>query len=141
MADEEVLYERGKPIKNREDLALLQWVVQDDMARSLKKIELSQKREQFEGKVDEKGLICTGTSKVLNLLKEHPYSPWAKVYFQNKGPDTALVSINNAYDWNAIEADGDLEMDFLKADKRIEVIHYKCNVTGETATITATGKW
>ena len=139
MADE-VIYERGKPIKKREDLELLQLVLQDDMVRSLKQIEKSQRREQFEGRVDEKTLICTGTPLVLKLLKEHPYTPWAKANFHNNGPNTAVVSINNAYDWNSIDKDGDYEMDFLKADKRIEVIHYKCN-PGETATVIGTGKW
>ena len=140
MADE-VVYERGKPIKKREDLELLQFILQDDMARSLKAIEKSQKREQFEGKVDEKTLICTGTPQVLKLLKEHPYTSWAKVSFHNDGPNTAMVSINNAYDWNSINPDGDLELDFLKADKRIEVIHYKCNVSPSSASVTAAGKW
>ena len=140
MADE-VVYESGKPLKKREDLELLQLVLQDDMARSLKQIEKSQKREQFEGRVDKKDFICTGTPQVLNLLKEHPYTPWAKVSFYNEGPHTSLVSINNAFDWNAIGDDGDLELDYLKADKRIEVIHYKSNAIGETASVTATGKW
>lgn len=139
MADE-VVYERGKPVKNREDLELLQFVLQDDMARSLKSIEKSQKREQFEGRVDKKTLICTGTPQVLNLLKEHPYTPWAKVELHNDGPNTPSVSINNAYDWNTIGVDSDFEADFLKADERIKVIHYKCDA-GTSAVVIATGKW
>ena len=138
MADE-VVYERGKPIKKREDLELLQFVLQDDMARSLKAIEKSQKREEFEGRVDKKTLICTGTPQVLKLLKEHPYTPWAKAELHNQGPNTPSVSINNAYDWNDIDPESDLELDYLKADKRIEVVHYKCD--GGSATVIATGKW
>ena len=139
--DDEVIFERGKPIKKREDLNLLQIILADDAARSLKKIASSQEKEQFLGRVEPKGFICTGTTQLVDLLKQPPFIPWAKVNFYNAGPNTALVSINNAYDWNSIDPSDQLEMDFLKADKRLQVIYYKCNETGETANVTATGKW
>lgn len=137
---DDIVYERGKPLKNREDLELLQFVLQDDTARSLKAIERSQQRENIQGRVDRKSLICTGSSQVFQLLKESPYTPWAAVDFYNGGPNTAIVSINNASDWNNIDPNSNLSMDFLRADKRIEVIYYKSDLNA-SAIVTATGKW
>lgn len=139
--DGEVVYERGKPLKNREDLELLQIVLMDDMAQNMRNVAGSQKKEQFEGRVLPKTLICSETVQLVNLLQEAPYTPWAKTNFSNDGPNTALVSINNAADWNTIAPNDQLEVDFLKAERRIEIIYYKCPAAGQTATVTATGKW
>lgn len=44
----EVVFERGRPLKNREDLELLQLVLMDDMARSLKELQRTESKEDQE---------------------------------------------------------------------------------------------
>lgn len=138
--------ERGG-VRNREDLALLQFVLQDDIARAtrasqkaLEEVARSQRQEQFQGQVVEKTLACTPTPASLKLLHEHPYTPWAQASFYNAGPGSALIAINTAQDWSEVEKNRTLELDFRKADRRIEVVYYKA-AAGTTATVTATGKW
>jgi len=51
-----VLYERGKPVEKRAPLELLQLVLLDDMAISLREIERAHKKEEFRGKPDSRSL-------------------------------------------------------------------------------------
>jgi hypothetical protein len=129
-----------QPIKNREDLSLLQIVLMDDMSRNLRHIRESQDRENFQGLIDEKTLNCTSTVAWVDLKRVHPYTPWHKATFYNSGPDTAWISINNAKEWKELGKNDTWEVDLSKADRRMEVIYYK-SATGETAAVTATGKW
>ena len=48
MADDKVVFERGRPLKNREDLQLLQLVLLDDMAQSLKDLHRTERKEEEE---------------------------------------------------------------------------------------------
>lgn len=48
MADDKVVFERGRPLRNREDLELVQLVLMDDMARSLQDLRQTERREEEE---------------------------------------------------------------------------------------------
>lgn len=129
-----------RPIKKREDLELLQFVLADDMARSLKQIEKSQKREEFEGKLDTRTLEATDKRKFIRLVRDWPYKPWAKAYFWNDGPNNVKIAVNDPYEEQLLKADDHMDLDYLKANRRIEMLYYWC-APDETASVRVLGKW
>lgn len=134
-----------KPIKKREDLELLQFVLADDMARSLKQIAESQKREEFEGRLDTRTLEATSRRKFIRLVKDWPYKAWVKAYFWNDGPQNAKIAVNDPDEEQLLKADDHMDLDYLKAKRRIEILHYWCEpdptLPGETASVRVLGKW
>ena len=140
MQDEKPPGGAGRPIKNREDLELLQFVLQDDTARAMQKMARSQAREEFEGRVVQRTLICSGTEALADLVREEPYHGWKTASFYNRGADTAEVAFNHAWDWQAIDPSASLEVDFMKAQRPIEVLYYRA-AQGRNTTVIATGKY
>lgn len=144
-----VIYERGKIIKRLppEEAEILQLVLLDDLSVTLREIEKheaevekSLEREHFEGKIKEFNLSVTASPKVLKLLKEDPYTALATASFYNDGAKSAFVAINGAWEWKEVKSGEGYDVDFLKADRRIELIYYKCNA-GETTTVRVVGKY
>ncbi len=138
-----VVYERGKPIpiKKREDLELLQIVLLDDMAVSLREVEKSQKKEEFEGKKDSRTLNATDQLQWIDLINRFPNKPWATATFFNDGPvNRVYIAINDPLDWTPLNFGETLPVDYTKADERISLIYYRCDA-GATASVRAVGKY
>lgn len=129
--------ESGRPV-SRPDV--MERVVQLAQLAQLARIRQSLERETLRGQLVERTLSVTGTPGVWKLLKEYPHTPLPKASFTNDGPNTVYISINDALDWQEIKKDGTYEPDFTKADRRIEVIHYKCD-RGNTASLEVKGKY
>lgn len=107
----------------------------------LVKIRKSLEKEGFEGKEDPRTFSATGTIQYISLIHDYPYTPWATAYFYNDDPSNAVyISINNPWDWNEIKSGEDSFKDRLKADKRIELVYYKCD-PGGTASVRVVGKY
>lgn len=136
----QVIDESGRKIVGPELEMVAGLVTQMAQLAQLAKIRKSLEREHFEGKADPRMLSVSDKIEYDNLIKDTPWTPWVTAYFYNDGPNTAYISINNTWDWQELRISEDLLFDFLKADKRIELIYYKCD-PGETASIRAIGKY
>ena len=132
-----IVDDSGKEIV-RPDVLLV--VTQLASLAQIVKIRKSLEREHIEGRLDEKTLNATDKPEYINLLEEYPYTPYATASLYNNGPDSVKLSINNTYDWSELAKDESLEIDFTKADRRIEIILYRCNL-GKTASITVKAKY
>ncbi len=142
-----VVYEHGKPEKKRIGSELLTFILLDDMSITLKEIEKATKKDEFEGRLDPRTLSATENVSFIDLRQEDPHIPWVTAHFRNDGnttippsPKDAYVSINNPYEWNKLEDGEEMSVSFAKADRRIELVYYKCDAGG-TASIRATGKY
>lgn len=135
-----VVYEHGKPEKKRIGSELLTFILLDDMSITLKEIEKATKKDEFGGRLDPRDLSATEKASFIDLVQDRPHIPWVTAHFRNDGDDTAYVSINNPYEWNKLEDGEEMSVSFAKADKRIELVYYKCDAGG-TASIRATGKY
>ena len=139
-----VVYERGKELIKKgippEQQEILQLVLLDDMAVSLREIEASHKKEEFEGKKDSRTLSASDVVQWINLIKDWPHTPWTTATFFNDGPNRVYIAINDPYDWSPLNNGDTLPADFTKADRRMEIIGYRCG-TGETASVRAVGKY
>lgn len=125
------------PIKKREELELLQLVMLDDIALSQREIAQSLARERFSGLLDPQVLSASGTVNFLDLRFLHP---WVAASFYNDGPNTVYIAINGFFKWSEIKKGESLVLDFQKADKRITLVHHKCDA-GETASVRVVGKY
>ena len=129
--------EEGKQIVRPD---VIQAVTQLASLAQMVRIRKSLEREHVEGHIDAKTLSATDQPKYVDLIEEYPFTPYATVSFYNNGPNSARLSLNNAFDWFMLDIDEGVDMDFTKADQRIEVIHYVCN-PGQTASVTVRGKY
>jgi hypothetical protein len=137
----EVVDERGNKIVGPELEAVTGLVTQMAQLAQLAKIRKSLEREHFEGKVVEETLAASSSPHVWQLLREYPYVALATVYFKNDDDSNPVyISINNAYDWKKVDPQGEYSVDFLKADRRVELIYYKCDAGG-TASVRVAGKY
>lgn len=142
MSDKEIIiYDQGKKVEKRIPPEVLQLVLLDDMAVSLREVEKSLKKEEFEGKEDPRTLSATDKVQFISLVRDHPLTPWVTAYFYNDDPaNSVYISINNPYEWNEIKKGEESFKDRLKADRRIELIYYKCD-PGKTASVRVLGKY
>lgn len=139
-----VIYERGKELVKKgippEQQEILQLVLLDDMAVSLRKIEKSHKKEEFEGEQDTRTLSASGEMGFLELVNDWPYTPWVTASFLNDGDDTVYIGINGMNPYVTLKKNEPYVVDFTKADRRIEIIYYWCDA-GETASVRVVGKY
>jgi len=143
--EEITIYDRG--IEKRVPPHVLQLVLLDDIAISLREIEKYQekiseslKREEFIGKLDPRTLSATDELRYIDLINDYPYMPWVTAHFRNDGPGAVYLALNEADRWHKLNVAGELSVDFLKADERIVIIFYKCD-PGQTASIRVLGKY
>ena len=137
----EVVDETGRKITGPEMEAVTGLVTQLAQLAQLARIRKSLEREHVEGKVRPLTLSATDELNYLDLKDNWPYIPWATAYFYNDGPDySVFISINNPYEWYEVKNAEDYSVDLLKADRRIEIVYYKCD-SKETASVRAVGKY
>jgi hypothetical protein len=136
------IYQQDKPlpIKKREDLELLQLVMLDDIAISLREVEKHLEKEEFEGRTDSRILSATDEWQFIDLLNKTPHTPWISTFVINRGPDTVKLGINRPYDLLEIKPNETRTIDHAHADKRIEILYYKCD-PGCTALVTLEGQY
>jgi len=97
-------------------------------------------RYTYYGATDYRDLEADGTLKWTYLVDDPPHMPWVTAHLFNKGPGLALVSINSPDGFTPLNKGDSLEANFSGADRRIEVIYYRCN-PGEHASVRAEGKY
>ena len=124
------------------DPRVLQFVLLDDIAVTLREIKGSLKREEFEGTPDERTLSADSEVKVIDLVKGYPHSPWATAAFANDGPDPVYIVVNGQAKQNVppLNKNDSTHFDFTKADRKIEIIYYWCD-TGKTASVRVRAKY
>lgn len=96
--------------------------------------------QYYQGNVETRILHATEALKYWDLINDSPYRPLISAFFINRGLNTVFVAINEAKDWMEIRPDETRTVSHVGADKRIEIIFYKCNI-GETASVEAEGHY
>jgi len=119
---------------------VIQAVTQLAQLGQLVKIRRSLAKQEFRGKLDPRTLNATDREKIIDLIDGFPNYPWISAYFFNDGPDAVYISINRADEIHEVEYGESYSVDFSSADKRIEIIYYKCD-TDETASLRVVGKY
>jgi len=94
--------------------------------------------QSYQGDVETRVLSATGVLKYLDLIKGSPYTPLISAFFINRGPNTVYIGINAARDWLEIQPWETRTVSHIGADKRIEIIFYKCDI-GQTALVEVEG--
>lgn len=118
---------------------VIQAVVQLGTLGQLARIRRSLEREQFRGELDPRTLDATEDFQFIDLIKGDPHTPWITAYLFNCGPNTVKLCINNDT-WLELKKGEDIDLNFSKADRRIETIYYICDA-GETASVKGLGKY
>jgi hypothetical protein len=136
----QIVDEDGNPLEGPEMEKVSSLVMQMAQLAQLARIRKAAEIDIIKGLPVEKILNCTDSPQYLNLLIEDPYNALATASFQNLGPNTAFIIINQVAYPKQLPAGQTWEVDFSKAKRRIDVISYYCN-TGETATVLADGKY
>lgn len=105
------------------------------------RIRKSLEREEYQGKQDSRTLYATDAYQVEDLVMGYPGIPWVTASFvNNDGSDTVYIGINRRSGFATILEGEPYQVDFTKADRRIELIYYWCD-TGGTATVRVVGKY
>ena len=121
------------------DPELLKFIALDDIQVSLSKINKSLKLTQFQGGAGTITLNADEKYKYIVLFHVYPHTPLFTAHFFNDGPDGVFVSVNGEPDI-PLKKDEDALVDFVKAERKIEVISYYCD-PGETAIVRVGAKW
>ena len=102
---------------------------------------LTQQRAQaYQGLTDSRTLNATPTTQWINLISDPPYTPWMSASFFNDGPNEAFIGINNPNELIEIASGESLDADMASAQRRIELVFWKCNA-GTAASVRAIGKY
>jgi len=131
------IIEEGKTVVRPD---VIQAVTQLAQLGQLVKIRKSLEKEEYEGILDQRTLASTDATNYIDLINSHPYKPWIDAYFYNDGANEIYIAINRPVDFHRIEPTESLALDFSNADRRIELIYYRCD-PGETTSVRALGKY
>jgi len=107
--------------------------------QQLQALEL-QARALYLGGTDPRILHATQDLRWINLISEPPYTGWISATFFNDGPNPVFIGINNPDALSKIEVGESLEITMVGAQRRIEVVFYKCS-PGEWASVRVVGKY
>ena len=110
------------------------------MVTSITPLQQYVQSQAYTGLTDDRTLRATPIMQWLNLIDDPPYHPWITAYFFNDGPSSVLIGINNPDELTELASGEDKTVDMTGADRRIELVFYKCSV-GTTASIRAIGKY
>lgn len=118
----------------------LQEIMQLATYGQLVRIRKSLEKEEFQGKQDSRVLDATDAYQTEDLVKKYPFIPWATASFVNDGADAVYIGINRQAGATKLEDGEPYEVDYTKAERRIELIYYWCDA-GETASVRVVGKY
>lgn len=105
--------------------------------------------QSYRGMSAEEVLSATPELKWLNLLEQTPYTPWITASFYNDGfklPDgtveknSVFIGINTPDELSEIAYGETLNVNMSFAERRIEIIFYKCSIT-KRASVRVVGKY
>ncbi len=121
---------------------VIQVVTQSAQVAPLVSIRKVLEKQDFTGVVDPRVLSVTDKPSFLDLINDEPYTPWIAVDLVNSGAKTALIGINqNGGRWEFALLTGQVvTINRRGAEKRIELLFYRCN-SGESTTVMVTGTY
>ncbi len=96
--------------------------------------------QAYTGLTDERTLEANRYLQWINLVSDPPYTPWISAAFQNDGPHSVFIAVNNPSEMLEIANGESHQLDMTGATRRIEFLFYKCNI-GETASVRVIGKY
>ena len=96
--------------------------------------------QSYQGKADPREVTVTDELTWLDLIHEHPYTPWISAYIINDGPNSVEVAINYPNDRFVLNAYETTTVSRVGARERIAIVFLKC-AEGETADVRITGEY
>lgn len=94
----------------------------------------------YQGKTDPREIDVAASLKWIDLVHEHPRTPWATVYFINDGPYPVEIGINHPEERFILNACGSISISRLGAEERIAIIFFICQPT-HTAHVRVVGEY
>ena len=94
--------------------------------------------QSFQGDVETENLFPNGTTQYWDLVNQPPYTPLISLFCINRGASRVYLAINSAQDWMEIWPGETRVVDHTGAEKRIEIIFYKCDL-GNTSILEVEG--
>lgn len=95
---------------------------------------------KYTGLTDERRLQATPALQWLNLVSGPPHVGWISASFNNDGPNSVFIGINNPDELHELAFNEGYDADFAGAERRIEYVFYKC-WPGEKALVRVIGKY
>lgn len=146
--DDVVIYRRnntvvgktGAEIEKRIDPSWLQVILMDDLQVAISRMNEHFKREEYIGISFPLTLTVTDQPLFYRFVEDNPYIPLFSADLVNRGGQSAFISINRDFYEFELPAGQSVTINRKGAEKRIEVLHYRCN-TGLTTTVIVNGKY
>lgn len=96
--------------------------------------------QSYVGISDPRDVEATDELSYLDLINEHPYTPWVSVNFVNDGPDSILIAINQPTATYELKAEETASVNRIGAQERISAVFFIC-AAGEEAFIRVIGEY
>lgn len=96
--------------------------------------------QSYVGISDPRVIEATDKLSFIDLINEHPYTPWASVNFVNDGPDSVWVAINQPTATYELKVGETASVYRIGAQERIMVVFFICS-SGEAALIRVVGEY
>ncbi len=96
--------------------------------------------QSYVGVSDPRVVEATDKLTYLDLINEHPYTPWVSVSFLNDGPDSVWIAINQPTAIYELKAEETASVYRIGAQERISAIFFIC-AAGEEASIRVIGEY
>lgn len=125
-------------------IVIVVMVIADLVSRFLRPTDtlLSQyiQAQTYAGVSDPRVVEATDKLYYLDLINEHPYTPWVSVNFVNDGPNSVWIAINQPTATYELKAGETASVYRIGAQERIMSIFFICN-TGEEALVRVIGEY
>lgn len=96
--------------------------------------------QSYVGVSDPRVVEATDELTYIDLIGEHPYTPWVSVNFINDGPHSVWVAINYLTASYELKDGETASVYRIGAQERISVIFFICN-SGEKASVRVVGEY
>lgn len=96
--------------------------------------------QTYVGISDPRVVEATDELTFIDLINEHPYTPWVSVNFVNDGPNSVMIAINQPAAAYELKAEETASVYRIGAQERISAIFFTCAL-GEEALIRVIGEY
>jgi len=98
-------------------------------------------KQSYVGNIEAKIVDVTDAVQYWDFVGQAPYTPLISVFLVNKGANNVYVAINATQDWMELWPNETRIVDNTGADRRIEIIFYKCSGAGRTSFLEIEGQY
>ena len=98
------------------------------------------KTQQYEGTLIAGSWTAYGNLQYWDFVAREPFTPLVSAFIINRGPANIYIAINSTTDWITMTPNETRSISHVGADKRIEMIFYKCT-PGQSSTVEIEGHY